>query len=140
MTEEIMNERVNQIMDEYSQLPQMKNYDLTLEAIGYSGDVKTTLKRGDITFEKIIAFSDDLKWISDTFYYPSTIYLQSKDIALDGLKMAYFDEFGALVTEREGRDHPRTIERFKINPAQREEIKEKLKERFGNKLKCQLPE
>jgi len=140
MTEEIMSERVNQIMDEYSQLPQMSDYDLTLEAIGDSGDVKATLKKDSITFEKTIAFSDDLKWISDTFHYPGTIYLQSKDIALDGLKMAYLDEFGALITERGGKDYPKTIERFKINPAQREEIKEKLKERFGKKLKCQLPE
>lgn len=129
MEEYIMN-RINQIMDEYAQLKNLTDYDLTLEAIGNSGDVNITLKKGLITFERTIGYKEPLDFIADTFTYPDTFHPRSKDIALDTLKIAYFNELGRLVVE-----HDDSTEIFKVKDAQREEVKSILKEKLGNKFK-----
>lgn len=127
--------RIDEINLEYTQLPQLKDYDLTLEAVGEDGTVKVTLRRDDTSFEKTIAPTDSLEWISDTFSYPETFSLASKDIALDGLNMAYFNEFGRLVIERQAKGYPSSTEVFKVKDHQRDKIKELLRERFGSKFK-----
>lgn len=122
--------RIKEIMEEYSALPQLDRYDLSLEAIGDKGDVKVLLKKGDTTFERIIAIDEDLSFIEDTFYYPEYITPNSKDISLKGLKMAYFNEIGRLVVERTD-----TTEVFKVQDRHRERVKDILKEKLGNKFK-----
>ena len=135
MTEMEILARIDEINLEYTQLSQLKDYDLTLEAIGDKGDVKVTLRKGEISFEKTIAPTDSLEWICDTFSYPEIFSLASKDIALDGLKMAYFDSFGRLVVERQAKGYPSATEIFKIKDHQRDKIKELLREQFGSKFK-----
>lgn len=130
MEEYIMN-RINQIMDEYAQLKNLADYDLTLEAVGNSGDVNVTLKKGLVTFERTIGLKEDLSFISDTFSYSDTFHPRSKDIALNTLKIAYFNELGKLVVE-----HDDSTEVFKVKDAQREEVKSILKEKLGNKFKA----
>ncbi len=129
MEEHIMN-RIKEIMEEYSTLPQLDRYDLSLEAIGDKGDVNVTLKKGNTVFERTIKHDEPLDWISDTFEYPEYITPNSKDISLHGLKMAYFNEFGRLVVERTD-----TVEVFKVQDRHKERVKDILKEKLGNKFK-----
>jgi hypothetical protein len=126
MTEQEMETRINEIMDEYALLPQLSEYNLTLEAAGEKGDVKATLQKGGTVFEKTFGITDDLRMISDTFGYGEYITPFSCDISLEGLKRAYFNESGEFITERKG-----TTERFKVKVNQREKITEILREKLG---------
>ena len=129
MEEHIMN-RVNQIMEEYASLKQTADFDLSLEAVGSSGDVKVILKKDNSSIERVIGFKESLEWISDTFNYADTFHPRSKDMCLKALKIAYFDSWGRLVVE-----HDDSTEVFKVKDAQREEVKAILKEKLGNKFK-----
>lgn len=122
----MIESRIAQINEEYSQLSQLEDWDLTLEAVGEDGNVRATLRRNETTFEKTFGITDDLQAISETFNYSDTMTPRSKDIALNGLKSAYFDEFGNLITERKD-----TKERFRIKDSQKEEMKVILKEKLG---------
>ena len=122
--------RIQEISDEYAQLKELDRYDLTLEAIGDKGDVKVTLKKQGATFERTIKHDESLDFISDTFYYPDTFSHHSKDISLNRLRMAYFNEFGELIVERED-----STEVFKVQDRHREKVTEILKEKMGNKFK-----
>jgi hypothetical protein len=126
MTEEMIQERMDEIMTEFSLLPQLKDYDLTLEAVGEDGDVKATLRKDENTFEKTFGITDDLRGISATFGYGEYLTPTTCDLSLNGLKMVYFNEFGAVVTIRKD-----TTEVFRIKDAQRERIKIILKEKLG---------
>jgi hypothetical protein len=129
MEDFIMN-RIQEISDEYSQLEQLGVYDLTMEAVGEKGDVNVTLKKQGVTFERTIKHNEPLDFISDTFFYPDTYSPHSKDISLKGLKMAYFNEFGRLIVERDD-----TIEAFKVQDRHKDKVIEILKEKMGNKFK-----
>jgi hypothetical protein len=124
--EDYTSKRICEIMDEYSQLKQLDYYDLTLEGIGDSGDVKVTLKKQGITFEKTIKPDDSLDFVSDTFFYPDTITPNSKDISLNGLKRAYFNEFGRLITERDD-----STESFKVQSRHKGRVVENLRNKLG---------
>lgn len=130
MTQEEMEARINQINEEYALLPQLKDYDLTLEAVGDSGDVRVVIQRGKIVFEKTFAPTDSLEAISATFGYSEYLTPLSCDIALNRLKMVYFNDLGRVVVERDD-----STEVFKVKPHQRERVTELLKERLGNKFK-----
>ena len=122
--------RIQEISDEYAQLPQLDKYDLTLEAVGTHGDVKVTLKKQGATFERTIKHNESLEWISDTFQYPDTFSHNSKDISLKGLKMAYFNEFNKLVVERTD-----STEIFRVQDRHREKVTEILKAKLGKHFK-----
>lgn len=134
MNEETMQERIGEITDAYAVLPQMEYSDLTLEAIGSNGDVRVTISLDGIrghknTIEKTIKFKDSLDFITDTFGYPNTFTPRSRDIALDGLKTAYFDVFGYLIVERED-----SQEVFKVKDSHRVDIEAILRDRIGDKF------
>lgn len=132
MEDNIM-ERMQEITDEYAQLPEMEYCDLTLEAAD-NGDIKVLItgqSKGNETAERVITAGEDLDFISETFYYPKTITPRSKPISKEGLVCLYYDEFGYLIVERHLSE-----ERFKVNPDQREEVTNILRERFGKKLKA----
>lgn len=129
--EDYTSKRICEIMEEYSQLPQLDRYDLTLEAVGDSGDVKVTLKNKGITFEKTIRREEPLDFVSDTFYYPDTITPNSKDICLKGLKMAYFNEFGRLMVVRDDSE-----EVFKVQDRHRERVADNLRSKLGKLFKA----
>jgi hypothetical protein len=130
MDEIMIEARVNEISEEYSQLLQLNDFNLTLEAIGEDGTVKATLTRGETVFEKTIAPDESLDFISDTFSYPDTITPRSKEISANDLKRVFFDTSGYLWTIRKG-----TEERFKVKDSHRAEVSEILRNRFGNKFK-----
>lgn len=140
MNEEQINERMNQILEGYSVLPQMEKCEPPiLELLNEKGDIKVTIYgftqagRKKIA-EKTIHFTDNLEWITDLFSYPDYIGRQSKDIVLEGLKYAYFDQDGYLILYR---DDPYfgSTEKYKIKEKHRDEIILKLKEKLGKKLK-----
>lgn len=123
--------RIAQISEAYSVLPQLEFWDLTLDEVmkpaeGRLGHVNVILKRGNAVFERVILITDDLGHIAETFNYSEYITPLSCDISLNGLKMAYFDNLGHLITERKD-----TTEVFRVKPAQRERIEEILKEKLG---------
>lgn len=130
MEEFVMN-RIQEISDEYAQLKELDKYDLTLEAVGEHGDVKVTLKKQGATFERTIKHDESLDFISDSFNYPDTYSHHSKDISLNRLRMAYFNEFGKLVVERDD-----TTEVFRVQDRHREKVTEILKEKMGSKFKA----
>jgi len=135
MEEETVMERIDEILQEYAQLPQMVNYNLSLEAVGDKGDVKVSLagksKGGDALIERVIAHNEPLDFITDTFYYPNTFTPRSRLMSLKGLRMAYFDIDGNLIVE-----HDLSTELFKVNSKQKEEVTLLLKEKLGDKFKA----
>lgn len=128
MEEHIMN-RINQIMDEYAQLKQLNDFELTLEAVGNSGDVNVLLKKGDFTIERLIGYKEPLDFVGETFGYPNTFHPRSRDIALNSVKSAYFGDYGDLVV-----NHEDSTEVFKVKDAQRDEVKDLLKEKLGSRF------
>jgi len=137
MDEEAIKERMDAIISELANLPQTEYCEVpTLEVINDKGDIKltlvgtTTLGRRK-TAEKVIAFTDDLSTLCDTFVYPDYIGRQSKDIASESVRTAFFDHYGNLmVFHNDG-----SAEKFKIKERHREEITANLKENLGKKLK-----
>ncbi len=127
-------ERIQEISDQYAELPQLNDYNLSLEAVGEEGDVLATLiKEGTIriTFEKLIKHDDDLGFISDTFSYSDTFTPRSKDFASNKVKMAYFGIYGDLMVEHTDG----TLEKFKVKDEQKEAVAEKLRRNLGNRVK-----
>jgi hypothetical protein len=102
-----------------------------MEAVGEKGDVKVTLKKQGATFERTIKHDEPLDFISDTFFYPDTFSHHSKDISLHRLRMAYFNEFGRLVVERDD-----TTEVFKVQDRHRDKVTEILKEKLGKHFRA----
>ena len=133
---QMMERRIEEINEEFAQLPQMDGCDLTLETVGTKGDIKATIignperqNRRKIA-EKVFALHEPLDSIREVFGYPDTFTPRSKDIALKGLKMAYFDEWGNLIVERDG-----TTEKFRVKDYQKLEVTMILKEKLGSKFK-----
>jgi hypothetical protein len=151
MEEELINSRIRQMIEEYSQLVQSEFCEPPLfEVLNEGGDIRMTIWRfsdnGDkVSAEKTFAFTDDLSVISDIFQYPDYIGRQSKDIDFKGVKEAYLDEFGDLIIYRNDYNFGST-EKFKIKEKHREEIinnlknllKDKLKDKSKSKLKYKL--
>jgi hypothetical protein len=132
MIEEMeLQARMIQIINEYSTCKEFDRYDLSLEPEGVNGDVKVTVKKPGITFERTIKFKEDLKFISDTFGYPDYITPTSKDFALNQVKMAYFNEFGDLMVEHSDG----SMEKFKVKATHKEKVIENLKHKLGNLFK-----
>lgn len=130
MDEMAINNRMTEIMTEFSQLKQLDDYDLSLESLDSTGNIKVLLKMGKELFaERIITPHESLDFIQDTFKYPETFHPRSRDMSLNGLKTAYFDVFGRLVTERED-----AVEVFKVKDTQREEVWDILKTKLGGVL------
>lgn len=131
----MINNRMTAIINEISQLREMDDVDMTLEAVEPPGAVKLTLvgvtsagRRK--TAERVIMPDESLDFLTDTFFYPNTITPNSKDIASKGVKMAYFDNYGDLIVERaEGTD------KFMVKDKHRPEVVKKLKANLGNKFK-----
>lgn len=124
--------RIQEIISAYSELPELKTYNLSVEAINdFSGDVKVTITRGHTVFEREIRHNESLEWVRDTFTYPNTITPRSLDFNAHAIKSAYLNEFGDLVVNH----HDGTIENFRIKYEQKDKIIEKLKLNLGKKLK-----
>jgi len=135
MEEETIMERINEILEEYAQLPQVVNYDLSLEAIGDKGDIRVALvgksRGGNALIERVITPDESLDFISDTFHYPNTFTPRSRLMSLRGLEMVYFDVGNNLIVE-----HDLSTELFKVNTHQVKEVTRLLKEKLGNKFKA----
>jgi len=135
MEEETIMERINEILEEYAQLPQVVNYDLSLEAIGDKGDIRVALvgksRGGNALIERVITPDESLDFISDTFHYPNTFTPRSRLMSLRGLEMVYFDVSNNLIVE-----HDLSTELFKVNTHQVKEVTRLLKEKLGNKFKA----
>lgn len=136
MNEQIQ-ERIDQILSEYAQLTEMGECEPPeLEVMNEKGDIKVTIfgythdGRKKIA-ERLIKSTDSLEWISDTFAYPDYIGRQSKDIAPEAVRDAYFDQLGNLMVDH----NDGSVEKFKIKERHREEITTKLKDKLGKKLK-----
>lgn len=137
MDESVMQERMIDIITEFSQLPQLDEFDLSVTEVGDKGDVHVCLTRGEHKVEKIFALTDSLEHVSETFKYADNLTPRNCDMSLNGLKMAYFDELGYLVVERErGNDAFGATERFKVASKQKEAVVEVLKTKLGNKIKA----
>ena len=141
MEESIIHERINDIIMEYSQLKEMENCDIEFLSLNDKGDIKVTIigrdtGEGNVSWsrreiaERVIRFTEPLDFISDTITYPQVFGLHSKDIALDDLKMAYFDIYGYLVLDRDG-----GMEKFTVKDKNVEAVKEVLRVKLGKKFK-----
>ena len=141
MEESIIHERINDIIMEYSQLKEMENCDIEFLSLNDKGDIKVTIvgrdngmgnvseSRREIA-ERTIRFTEPLDFITDTITYPQVFGLHSKDIALDDLKMAYFDVYGYLILDRDG-----GMEKFTVKDKNVEAVKEVLRVKLGKKFK-----
>lgn len=128
---EILN-RMQEITNEYAQLPQINKFDLSLEAIGDDGTVAVLIQgisRPQDRAERVISPKEDLSFIGHTFTYPNTFHPTSKIFNVDAVKNARFDREGYLVVT-----HDDSTERFKVDPKQREEVTVILKSKLGNKF------
>jgi len=137
MNEEIINNRIQLMIDEFSQLPEMVNCNPpTFEVLNDKGDIKVTVfgithDGRKKSAEKVFAFNDPLDSICDLFSYPEWIGRLSKDIASNSVRIAYFDEYGNLMVQHlDG-----SMEKFKIKEKHKEEIVNNLRNLLGDKLK-----
>jgi len=141
MDSTLIARRMEAILDELSQHEQFEDCFPVLEADDESGAVKLTITRNPLKtkdryiMSKTICFDEDLSRLRELFDYPNIITSRNVDIEPRGIKMAYIDSFGNLVTEREDTYHGST-EVFKIKSGQREAVIEKLKKILGKKLKA----
>ncbi len=128
----MIQQRMVAILNEYSQLPQFDRYDLQLEAVDSSGAVQVTItdtRRPNNWMKKLIKPNDSLDFVGDTFGYPNTYSVRSKDIAPESVKRAYFDIYGTLIVE-----HPDSVEAFKVKPANKDEVVKELSLKLGSKF------
>lgn len=137
MEKELVNSRIQQMIEEYSQLTQSKFCEPpSFEVLNEEGDIKMTVwgfttDGRKLSAEKIFNSTDDLSIISDLFVYPDYIGRLSKDISSDSVKIAYFDEYGNLIVQHTDR----STEKFKIKERHREEIVNNLRNLLKDKLK-----
>jgi hypothetical protein len=120
-TEEEMEARINEISNEYAQLPQLAHWDLSLEAIG-KGNVKVLLKYKINTIERVIGYKESLDFISDTFNYPDTISPRSKTPQLESVTGGHFDDFGKMIIRRKDG----TQEKFTLKGISKEDAAKKF--------------
>jgi len=129
-----IKERMLDILSEYAQIIQDIEHEVTLEHVGEGGDIKVLLSKatnyGNRTAERVIGYDEPLDFISETFHYPNTFTPRSKDMSLEGLVMAYFNDFGELIVERKD-----TLESFKVKSEQMDEVAEILRVKLGKKFK-----
>ena len=132
-----IKERMQDIINEYAQIVHDIG-DISLEHVGEDGDIKVLLSKttdkGNRTAERVIAYDEPLDFISETFYYPNTFTPRSRDMSLEDVKMAYFNEFGDLIVVRES-SYFGTTEGFKVKHEQKDEVAEILKVKLGKKFK-----
>ena len=117
--------RLEDIISEYAQLPQLDKFDLEIESYS-NGDVLVQIKRGTVNFKRLIGHNEPLDWIVDTFSYPDTFTPQSKDINTTDLLGAYFGDWGDLIVVKKD-----STEIFRVKDSQREEIATILKAKLG---------
>ena len=127
----MINNRMQEIMEAYSELKEFDKYSLDMESLGENGDVAVKLHKPGVTFEKTIHFKDDLLWIPDTFGYANTFTPRSRDFASESVRMAYFNLYGDLMVEHSDE----TMEEFRVKPDQMDAVVEKLKKNLGKKIK-----
>jgi hypothetical protein len=124
--------RMDAINCEFAQIPQIENFDLTLEAVGTDGTVKATIRglhrKGDCA-EKVISPKEDLSFIGHTLNYPNTFHPGSKMFCIDTVKEAHFDRDGYLIVT-----HDDSTEKFKVDPKHKDEVAELLKSKLGTKF------
>ena len=129
--EEMIQNRMTAIMNEFSQLKQMDRFDLSLEALEH-GAVKVRItdekRKGDWA-ERVISREEDLAFIGHTFNYPITFTPNSKMFNIDTVKEAHFDRDGYLMVT-----HDDSTERFKVDAKQKDEVSELLKSKLGSKF------
>ena len=143
MTEQEINNRISEILDAFAEVLTDEIDTVTIDAVMKddkpTGDVNVYLSGVTSygvkkTAERTIGLTDNLEWISDLFHYPEYFGRQSKEIASESVKMAYFDVLGNLVVNHSDD----SVEKFKIKDKHKEEIFVKLKNNLGNKLKLKL--
>jgi hypothetical protein len=128
--EEMIQNRMQAIINEFGQLKQMDRFDLTLESMG-DGEIKVTLtdeKRPHDKAERIIRPDEDLSVIGDTFQYPATFSPRSKMFNVASVKDARFDKERYLIIT-----HEDSTERFKVDSKHLREVNSLLKAKLGDK-------
>ena len=132
-----IQERMQDIINEYAQIVHDIG-DISLEHVGEDGDVRVVLTKitdkGKRTATRHIAYDEPLDFISETFHYPNTFTPRSRDISLEDVKMAYFNDLGDLIVERESA-YFGTTEGFKVKHEQMDEVAEILRVKLGKKFK-----
>lgn len=128
--EEMIQNRMTAIMNEFSQLKQMDRFDLSLEALEH-GAVKVRItdekRKGDWA-ERVIDREEDLSFIGHSFQYPNTFTPNSKMFDISSVKHANFDSERYLIVT-----HEDSTERFRVDNKQIKEVNTLLKEKLGSK-------
>ena len=127
--------RMDDITSELAQVKKIGAYNVFLTESHPRGNIQILLvshKNKDVSLSWVIGYNDPLDHISDCLGYNNVITPRfANSLAVDGLKLAYFDAFGHLVLEHD--DGSR--EEYKCEKKIREEITSILRERLGDKFK-----
>jgi len=138
VTEEQIRQRMDEILEELSQHEEFNDCFPTLEALGDKGDIRITLvgrpkmKGRRKLAEKVLAFSEPLTSLQDTFNYPNVYGPRSKDFNAESIRAAYINLWGDLMIEHTDG----TVEEFRVKSENLEAVKEKLRTNLGKKLKA----
>lgn len=121
---------MNDIMTEYSQLPQTSDHNLSLEGMG-NGDVKVTLEhtfpRGDRSIaQRVIKKNESLDFIKNTFAESLNF---TRDMDFASVKMAYFVDANLYIEHEDG-----SAMTFKVRKEHREEVKSFLKDKLTTRF------
>ena len=128
-----MEERMLEISEELAQVPIIRHYDVSLEAINPRGSVKIMLtnKKTGIFLSWVIGYSDSLEHLSSPFDSSDTITPKTARIKANGLDRAYFNDMSRLVIiHSDG-----SILEFKVKKEDRTKVSHILQERLGDKFK-----
>ena len=131
--------RMEDITAELSTIKESENWDsIVLSALDENSSIKlaisgVTTKGIRKTAERIISPQAALGFVQDTFNYPPTYSVRSKDIAPETVKIAYFDNHGYLIVQ-----HDDSTEQFKVRPENRKDVINELTIKLGNKFKTKL--
>ena len=119
LTEMDIHRRMDEISSEIAQIPQKYPIDITLEAIGTSGDVKVILSgQSGAKTERVISYKEDISHVRHAINNPETI----SDIKWDNLKEAYIDPLGYLIIVNKD-----ATLRFKVPTDQKEHVNNIIK-------------
>lgn len=132
-TQNVIEARISEIMEEFSALPELKDWDLTLGSVDDTDTIEVVLKKGECEARRLIKPDEPLDFIADTFYMGDRLTISGCKLLCPDVSRVYFDHAGRIRIEHEGKGFS-TVELLKTNPEHRERIAEQLREKFGKKF------
>jgi len=131
-TQEVIEARISEIMEEFSALPELRGWDLTLQSVDDTDTIEIILRKEMCESRRLVAPDESLDFIADTFYMGDRLTISGCRALCPNASKVYFDYAGRVRIEHEGKFG--SVELLKTTPEHRERLAELLREKFGKKF------